>query len=208
MQSKLLQSWYEPGISLIAGTKKGYAVEVDGVIIHTAYCFSHQVSLLETAKIVDTIPAIYLCGHGNLAEQTIGGRKMAEIAYLLIKAGYRGKQPIHLISCWATKRYAGTTMAELLEEELRKRIPRVLSDAPGLTVIRKNGEGSAENWLLSCEEAELEFLVEYQAQFVKNRYTYLIQHSDQLTACFQNSSAAVTQYKEKLLRGEIGHPPT
>ncbi len=204
MQSKLLKSGFEPGISLIVGEKNNGAVEVDGIILHSAYCLSNQVSLIETGKIEDSTETIYICGHGNLIKRTIGGRKMSEIVDLLIKAGYKGKQQVYLVACSANEKYKGKTMVNLLEEEFNNLWPRVVSDSAGAIVTLKNSNGSTENWLLDCDRLELKFLQDYQNKFIKNKYVYRIRKTSELTAYFSRCREVITKYKEKLIQGEIG----
>lgn len=204
MQSKLLKCGYEPGVSLIVGDRKDNAVEVDGIILHTAYCLSENVSLIEDGKIEDTTETVYICGHGNKVERKIGGRKMPEIADLLIKAGYKGKQQVYLIACSANEKYKGKTMVNLLEEELNKKLHRVVSDATGTTVTLMNNSGLTESWLLNFDIGEKQILQEYQDKFTKDRYIYRIKKPSELLANFKSCRDAITKYKEQLIRGELG----
>ncbi|MBP1737308.1 MAG: hypothetical protein H6Q60_1189 [Oscillospiraceae bacterium] len=203
MRAELLRSGYAPGQSIIIGEQHGKGVRVDGIILHTAFCLSGKVSLLEDAKVEDGFDVIYLCGHGNLRERTIGGRSLAEIADLLIKAGYQGRQAINLIACSAKEEYHHHTMVGLLEDELNHRLHRVTSEAVGTIVTLKNDKGAAENWLLDCDKAEMEFLQRYQDRLINGGYRYRIRKSSELAALYQGCGAAMARYKEKLIRGEI-----
>jgi hypothetical protein len=202
MQVELLKRGYAPGQSVIVGEKKGDFVEVDGVILHTAFCLSNQVSLIETASIEPRSERLYLCGHGNLTERTIGGRKMPELAELLLQAGYRGKQQVYLVACSADEKWNGITMVSILEEELNKRLHRVESDATGTTVTLKNQNGETESWLIQCSTAEKHSLQQMQDQFLRGSYTFQVKSNAQLPGLFQRCKDAMTAYKQRLIQGK------
>lgn len=203
MRSKLLHSGYVPGISLIVGEKSAGVAEVDGIILHTAFCFSDTVFLIEDCKIDDGVSMVYLCGHGNLAERTIGGRSMKEIATLLVAAGYRGKQQIYLAACSAKEKYRGKTMVKLLEEELYRCLPRVVSDVTGPSVTLKSHRGSTETWLLDCNWLELDYLRNLQEQFIQEKYVFRVKSSAQLSDYYQGCRDSIRKYKENLILGKI-----
>lgn len=204
MRSRLLHSGYMSGISLIVGERKGGGVEVDGVILHTAYCLSDTVFLIEDGKIGDGTATIYLCGHGDLARRSIGGRSMREIADLLIAAGYRGRQPVYLAACSANEPYRGKTMVGLLEEELGRRLPRVGSDVTGPSVTLKNGRGTTETWLLDCDWLELSGLREFQNRFLADGYVFRVKNSSQLPLDYKRCREPIAAYKQDLILGKIG----
>ena len=72
---------------------------VSSIVLHTAYILSNNVSDIDSVRITSQDRLIYLCGHGNLEEKTIGGRSIPNIAKMLATAGYDGTQDIFITSC-------------------------------------------------------------------------------------------------------------
>lgn len=61
---------------------------------------------------------LYLCGHGNKKKRTISDLTMKQLAALLAKQKYRGKQTIKLASCNSLRKKRGQDLADELRHEL------------------------------------------------------------------------------------------
>lgn len=91
------------GKAVIVVNKKGdNKYMVDGIVLHTATVVAEdetKISILDELEIGEEDKIIYICGHGNKKEKTIGGIGIREIARKVIEAGYKGEQTIVITSC-------------------------------------------------------------------------------------------------------------
>ena len=147
------------GKAIIVGKQIGGSrVQIDGIVLHTAFTLSERVSLIEKCKIDYSDKVIYICGHGNATKGTIGGRSIEEIAKMLRDGGYTN-QLVYLTSCDADKmgyrpfnEQMGNTQYSIrsyLNKLLSEGIQDVVfSDSDGSTITIKNSTDEPEIYVI------------------------------------------------------------
>nr|WP_294490092.1 hypothetical protein [uncultured Anaerosporobacter sp.] len=146
------------GKAVIVVARKGdKEYMTDGIVINTANVVAEDVtkiSILDELEIGEEDKIIYICGHGNKKEKTIGGIGIREIARKVIEAGYIGEQLIVITSCevieeinnerreWRLGKRGevkdSKCMLDMFKEEIEKEFPRL----KGRGYVRAYGDGS------------------------------------------------------------------
>lgn len=97
---KIVSKLIKRGDKAIVITKqKGDKEVASSLILHTAHLVADNIETIDNLNITQSDRILYICGHGNLEKQTIGGRKISNIAKLLVANGYDGTQDIYITSC-------------------------------------------------------------------------------------------------------------
>ena len=78
---------------------KGDKEVASSLVLHTAHLVADNIETVDSSNITQLDKILYICGHGDLEKQTIGGRKISSIAKLLVDNGYDGTQDIYITSC-------------------------------------------------------------------------------------------------------------
>lgn len=121
--SKKKYDTVKPDLGIIIATKgRDGELHTDTIVNCDAEFLSSRSSLVLQTSDLSRIGAdrtLYLCGHGNKKKRTISDLTMKQLAALLAKQKYRGKQTIKLASCNSLRKKKGQDLADELRHELQ-----------------------------------------------------------------------------------------
>ena len=200
------------------------------LILHTAHILSDSVFELDKLNISDNDTLIYLSGHCNLEQRTIGKRSMKEIAEILVHSGFNGVQNIYITSCRTNvpirvdksefypnpfkqgECYFEMTLAEYLKRHLDTILStkfnyvvphyEVISQSEGNSVVVQE-YGDNILYVITAESVADKGLLNWQTFKQTHCHDNCVSLSADIEKSKQYSKARVEKYKRELICKEI-----
>ncbi|MBF4695076.1 hypothetical protein [Fusibacter ferrireducens] len=166
------------------------------ILLSSAKILADEQVSIDTLTIEDTDDVLYLCGHGNKDNKTIGKRSMKEIAELLVNAGYKGFQPIYVTSCdsYGMLRLLDFHLQVLLQDAGEMTLDNI--DNTNLEYVSGNADGST----VTLKEGDENVLYVLKAEGIVDKT--IINLSMLKQSIFHEKSEHVDRYKRKLISKE------
>lgn len=182
---------------LVGEKRAGGRVEVDMVNLSICKMLNNgRMELLDHADIQED-SVFYLVTHGEPYRQTLDGRKVSEVAKLLVKAGYTKDKKIVLTACNMEQKVMShsNTLEQLLIHELKKALKEANLDS-SLSAKKIETFGAGKTILLNVTGENPQMFV--VSPIHRDKIAKALKFQKQLTI-FKSLTAKLTDEKDQQL---------